>query len=92
MKRLKFLWGRVGWGVWFWGGTAVSMVALLTVGLLFPDADGPWVRGLMLPMFAGGAMSTALGVWRWIRGQLTEYEEPPEPLKPGVSPDPWGES
>ena len=89
MNKLRFLWGRMSKEareVWVGMSAVVFCIGgSFAVGLLTDSAVAvfAWIFGWPV-----AALAVLIAVW--IRTQLTDYED--EPQKPGVEPDPWGES
>ena len=86
MNKLRFLWGRLSKG----GKDVVSLLSLtLGAGTVAGLITGSLGWFFVVAISIQAAIVIAIPV-AWIRTQLTDHED--EPQKPGVEPDPWGES
>ena len=89
MKKLKFLWGRVAKGIrelviaWAITGFVFGGGAVITA----MSGSGAWGAAWAVG-WPAAMLITALYIW--VSEQLTDYEDPPEPQKPRVEPDPFG--
>ena len=90
MNKLRFLWGRVS------GLAKVVIMLYSAIGFLFGGMGAVFAM-TGSPVLAYGwligwpIILAVVAVVMWIREQLTDYEDPPEPQKPGVEPDPFEE-